>query len=92
MPARRTHERVARELLGSSNPTLHFLIDHPSRGELKTNHRVLFHDWGFIKHLERKLGHEAAREALLHIILDIEQYRPTQRKLVPYWKYLTGNS
>jgi hypothetical protein len=45
-------------------------------------HRLLFHDFKFIKYIERKLGREAAREALLHIIMDIEQYRPRDRKLI----------
>lgn len=84
MPSRRTHERVAKELLGSFNPSLHFLIDLPSGEELKSTHRLLFHDIEFLKYIEKKLGHEVAREALLHIIMDIEQYKPKNKKLIPY--------
>ena len=78
MPNRRTHERVARQLLGQCNPSIHFLLDHPSTGELKSVHQVLFHDWQFINYIERKLGHEVAREALLHVIMDIEKFRPSK--------------
>jgi len=32
--------------------------------------------------IDSKLGRDIAREALLHIILDIEQFRPIDKKLI----------
>lgn len=83
MPSATTHRKLSMYFIGQYTPWLHHLIDPPAlTKEIKAQHRLLFHDWDFVMYLEKKEGHEVAREALLHIIVDIEQYRATERKLL----------
>ena len=81
MPDKRTHKKVCLEWLGHFSEELHSIIDAPAK-KLKSVHRTLFHDWEFVEYVWKKLGKEAAMEVLLHIILDIEQYRPKEEKMV----------
>ena len=82
MPTARVHKRLSLDFLGQYNDWLQRIIDAPAKGELKSEHRRFFHDWDFIQFLDAKLGRELAREALLHIILDVEEKRAQDRKLV----------
>ena len=82
MPGARTHRRESLKHLGQFTPWLQRIIDAPSKGELKSQHRFLFHDLDFVQLIEAKLGRDLAREALLHIILDLEQYREVEKKLL----------
>jgi hypothetical protein len=84
LPSQRVHKKVAKQLIGSFNPNLHFFIDSPSNSELKSIHRVLFHDADFLKLIKKKLGDEGAREVLLHFIIDLEQYKPYKDRLIKY--------
>jgi len=82
LPGARTHRRESLKHLGQFTPWLQRIIDAPSKGELKSQHRLLFHDWDFVLLIEDKMGRDIAREALLHIILDLEQYREVKKKLI----------
>ena len=82
MPTAALHKRLSLDYLGQYTPWLERIIDAPAEGELKSEHRRFFHDWDFIQFLDTKLGRELAREALLHIILDVEERRAQDRKLV----------
>ncbi|MBT9163168.1 MAG: hypothetical protein DDT24_00071 [Chloroflexi bacterium] len=73
MPGTMLHKKLSLNCLGQYTPWLHASIDAPVRGELKSQHRRFFHDWDFVQFLGRKWGRELAREALLHIILDLEE-------------------
>ena len=82
MPSARVHRKLSLDYLGRYTAWLEHFIDIPAKGELKSQHRRFFHDWDFIQFLDRKLGRELAREALLHIILDIEEKRAANTKLI----------
>jgi len=82
LPGARVHRKLSLDNLGQYTSWLQRLIDAPAKGELKSEHRRFFHDWDFIEFLDRKCGRELAREALFHIILDIEDKRPGNRKLI----------
>ena len=82
MPNAKIHRKQSLKHLGQFTPWLQRIIDAPSKGELKSWHRVLFHNWDFVQLIEKKLGRDIAREALFHIILDLEEYRPIDRKLI----------
>ena len=84
MPIAATHKKVALYYLGYFTPALQKAIDPPGlTRDLKAPHRLLFHDFDFIKYVDKKLGREFAREVLLHIILDLEQYRDRAKKFFP---------
>ncbi len=84
MPSAKTHKTVSLSYLGQYTPWLQHILDFPASGELKSHHRLLFHDLDFILYLEERFGRDIAREALLHIILDIEHYRPIEKKRISY--------
>jgi hypothetical protein len=82
LPGARVHKKLSLDYLGQYTASLHRIIDAPFKGELKSQHRRFFHDWDFVEFLDRKWGRELTREALFHIILDIEEKRPTDKKLI----------
>jgi len=82
LPSARVHKKLSLDYLGQYTPWLQRFLDAPAQGELKSQHRRFFHDWDFIEFLDRKWGRELTREALFHIILDIEGKRPRDRKLI----------
>jgi len=84
MPSAKLHKRVSMRCLGKYSPELHFFIDRASQGILKSSHRFLFHDWETLEYLEGKLGIESRNEALLHIILDFEQYQPEKDRIIKF--------
>ncbi|MBA7629279.1 hypothetical protein ES703_36777 [subsurface metagenome] len=47
-------------------------------------HRLIFHDLRALHLIKDLFGEDACREALLHIIMDIEQYRSKDKKLIRY--------
>jgi len=81
MPLAATHERTSLYYIGQYTPWLQAMIDAASQGDLKSAHRFLFHDYRFLKLIDDTCGRELAREALLHMILDLERYRGN--KLLP---------
>lgn len=81
MPSAPSHRIASLYYLGQYTPWLQKTIDIASQGELKGAHHLLFHDYPFIQYLDKLAGREIAREALLHIILDVEEYRPN--KMIP---------
>lgn len=81
MPLAATHKRTSLYYIGQYTPWLHAIIDAASKGDLKSAHRFLFHDYKFLKLIDDIFGRELAREALLHMILDLEQYRA--KKVLP---------
>ena len=84
MPSAATHRKVALYYLGYYTPWLQRAIDPPElTRDLKAEHRLLFHDFDFIKYIDGKLGRELAREALLHVILDLEEHRAEAKKVFP---------
>jgi len=58
------------------------MLDAPSRGGFEVYYRLLRHNLEFVQLIESKFGRDLAREALFHIILDLEQYRKKGRKLI----------
>ena len=84
MPIAKTHKKASVYYLGYYTPWLHHAIDPQNlTQELKAEHRLLFHDFEFIKYIDDKLGRLFAREALLHLILDLEQYRANKMLPIP---------
>ena len=84
MPVAATHKRASLYYIGQYTPWLHRAIDPPNlTRELKAEHRLLFHDFDFIKYIDNKLGRVFAREALLHLIMDLEEKRAQDKKYFP---------
>jgi len=81
VPDKRVHRRICLEWLGQYTEELHRIMDAPA-SKLRSVHRTLFHDWDFVEYVWKKLGKKAAMEVLLHITLDLEQYRPEEEKLI----------
>jgi hypothetical protein len=81
MPTAATHKKASLHYLGQYTPWLQAAIDAASQGELKSAHRYLYHDVGFLQAVKKAFGEEIGREALLHMVLDLERYRPN--KLFP---------
>ena len=81
MPNAAAHKRAAEYYIGQYHTWVQTFIDAGSKGDLKSAHRFIFHDYQTLQFLEKEFGHDIAREALVHIILDLEQYRA--EKLLP---------
>lgn len=75
MPLAATHRKSCLYYIGQYTPWLQAMIDSASKGELKSAHRYLYHDFSFLKMVDDMFGRQIGREALLHMILDLEQFR-----------------
>ncbi|MEM4975995.1 MAG: hypothetical protein QXT64_01570 [Desulfurococcaceae archaeon] len=78
------HRKISLKLLGQYTPWLHRIMDIASQGELKSMHRRLFHDLDFLRYIREAGGEDLATEALLHIIVDLEQYRRREERFIRY--------
>lgn len=81
MPTAATHKKASLYYAGKYTPWLQQMIDAGAHGDLKSAHRFIFHDYATLQFIKSQFGHDMAREALVHIILDLEQYR--SGKLLP---------
>lgn len=81
MPLAAAHKKAALYYVGQYTPWLQAFIDASSKGDLKSAHRFILHDYQTLQFIEKKFGHDIAREALVHMILDLEEYRTN--KLLP---------
>ena len=81
MPIAATHKKASLYYIAQYTPWLQKMIDAGAHGELKGNHRYIFHDYATLKFINAEFGADMAREALVHIILDLEQYR--EKKILP---------
>lgn len=69
MPSSREHVKTAKKDLGYVHEWLHHFMDYPS-SFYGSQHRKFFHDVRFVLMIKRLVGHNLAKEALHHIVLD----------------------
>jgi len=81
MPNAKIHELYSMAYLGHYTPFLNRLVDSPAK-QMRHTHRALFHDYRTVKLIEELYGHESALEVLLHIIVDLESFKPENKRLV----------
>jgi hypothetical protein len=69
MPNRAKHVQISKEILGESNPLIHYILDSSSL-LVGSKHRKHTHNLHTVKWLEYMFGESGRREAMIHILAD----------------------
>lgn len=69
MPNRAKHVQISKEILGESNPLIHYILDSSSL-LVGSKHRKHTHNLHTVKWIEYGFGENGRREAMIHILAD----------------------
>ena len=69
MPNRAMHCKISKNLLGESNPLIHYILDSSSL-LVGSKHREHTHTLHTVQWIEQGFGENGRREAMVHILCD----------------------